>query len=189
MRTSEKLGWCAVVLLVVIALSMAFSAVVSAEQTPPPSIVEQLVAVQPSLATHKGEPVDAREFAEVLNATCVGNRQWCALLLTIAVHESALDSRIARSDCGAHECDNGLAWGLFQVHKTARNASVWGSPDLSAQAKEASHLARQAYNLCRNSGVPFPLSTLRAYAGHGCTGVLKGEDARVRTFNRIVRKL
>lgn len=132
--------------------------------------------------------MDAHELAEAIAAT-TKSPQWAAFLLTTAAHESALSARIARSEYRTREGDGGKAWGLFQNWKSAANADVWGSPDIATQVKAASHLSRQYYNMCRGSGVPFPLSTFRALGGHGCKMPLKGEDARLRTFDRVLARL
>lgn len=188
MKPDVKIGWAVVVFLAALGLAMAFSAIAKAE--PPPSLVERLVAVQPSLASRKDEPVDARELAEAIAAT-TQSPQWAAFLLTTAAHESALRARISRSEYREHtrEGDGGRAWGLFQNWKSAANADVWGSPEIAVQVKAASRLSRQYYNMCRNSGVPFPLSTMRALGGHGCKTPIKGEAERVRTFERVLARL
>jgi hypothetical protein len=180
-----RIGWTVVLFLAALALGMAFSAICHAS---PPTLRETIIAAVPSLATKREEALQPDVVADaVLSAT--SNRQWAALLLTIASHESALSARIARGECGPHECDHGKAWGTWQQHQTPRNAEVWGSPDLNVQAREASHLARQFYNMCKSSGVPFPLSTFRAFAGSGCKMPFKGEAARMATFKRLMGRL
>lgn len=178
-------GWLAILFLCALGLAMAVSATVHADT---PTLTDRIALVVPSLASRRDEPVDAQELASAI-ASVTDSPQWAALLLTTAAHESSLSARIARSDCREHECDHGRAWGLWQAWVGPHNAAVWGSSDIAVQAKEASHTARQAYNLCRNSGVPFPLSTIRAYAGRGCLGKLKGEEARIQTYARVLRRI
>ena len=184
MKRAELIGWLVIAYCVALALTLSALAHAGA-----PTLTERLVAAQPAFASKKDEPVDAQAFAEAVAAVAKGNRQWAALLTTIAIHESGLSARIARGECKSFECDHGLAWGLPQIHRTSRNASVWGSPDIAVQIREESHLARGAFELCKKSSVPFPLSTIRAYAGRGCSQAIKGEADRVATFNRLLRKL
>lgn len=138
---------------------------------------------------HVGKPLCPPPDFGAAVAAATPSREWAAFLVTVASHESALSERIARSDCHGRECDNGRAWGLWQQHRTVQNAADWGSPDLTVQARHASRLARGYYNMCRSSGVPFPLSTFRAYAGRGCLRPLKGEDERMATYQRVLRRL
>lgn len=132
--------------------------------------------------------MNARELAEAI-ASATQSPQWAAFLLTTAHHESALSARISRSEYRPREGDSGRAWGLFQNWKSTSNADVWGSPDIATQVKAASHLSRQYFNMCRGSGVPFPLSTFRALGGHGCSLPLKGEEQRMATYARVLRRL
>lgn len=183
-------GWFALVAVVALASAMLITALANAEASPPPSLVDKLIAAQSGLQSKKDEPVDARELAEAIAAT-TQSPQWAAFLLTTAAHESALRARISRSEYREHtrEGDGGRAWGLFQNWKSAANADVWGSPEIAVQVKAASRLSRQYYNMCRNSCVPFPLSTMRALGGHGCETPIKGEAERVRTFERVLARL
>lgn len=64
---------------------------------------------------------------------------------------------------------------------------MWSSPDLTVQARAAAHLSNQMFGMCRSSGVPFPLSTFRALGGHGCTRPIPGEQARLATYQRILK--
>lgn len=152
------------------------------------TLTEKIASVVPSIANKKDEPVDAREFAEAITAV-TDSPQWAALLITTARHEGGLSARIARSEYKPNEGDHGRAWGLFQNWKHAGNADVWGSPVIAVQVKAASHLSRQYYNMCRGSGVPFPLSTMRALSGRGCLMKLKGEDERMLTYQRVLARI
>ncbi len=181
----DRIGWTLFWFLA--ALGLIFGLVGIAHGSPP-TLRETIAREAPGLTSRSEPGVDPLELADAIIAA-TPSRQWAALLLTIAHHEAALSARIARGECRPRECDAGRAWGLGQVHRTARNSAVWGSPDLKIQFREISHLARGAFDMCKNSGVPFPLSTLRGYAGLGCTGVLKGEAQRVATYQRIVRRL
>ncbi len=124
----------------------------------------------------------------ITNAT--KEREWAALLLTIAKHESHFSARIADGHCREHECDDGRAWGLWQVHRTPDNAPAWGSPNPSVQAQWASYALHGMDRMCRRAGVPFPLGVIRAYAtGRGCHRKFKGEKARLETYRKILKGL
>lgn len=188
MNFIERMAWWLARALVVLAVLFLLSALAHAD---PPTLSDRVVAVQPTYQSHKDPAVDPQEFADAIVPRCKGSREWCAVLLTIAIHEAALSARIARGECDQtiRECDGGLAWGLFQIHKNERNREFWGTPDLKVQAAEASRLARAAFYRCQKSGVPFPLSTFRAYAGRDCHMPIRGEERRVQTYNQILRRL
>jgi hypothetical protein len=177
----NTIGWFVIAFCVAVAL--LFSA--RAHSAPKRFNVASVAA---AFASRNEPTIDPQELDAALFAV-TQSREWTALLLTIGVHESGLRERIARSDCKPLECDGGRAWGLFQVHKTEANAEAWGSPDLLDQVREASRLARGAFYRCQHSGVPFPLSTLRAYAGRSCAMPLKGEADRLATFRKIASRL
>lgn len=188
MTRSNSITWAWAFIAVSIATLVSFLLAGRDAHANAPTLHETIAAAVPSLGSKREPTVDAEELADAVTAA-TPNRQWAALLLTIASHESALSARIARGECRKHECDHGRAWGLWQAWKAPHNEAVWGSPDITVQAREASHIAHQYFNMCKTSGVPFPLSTMRAYAGHGCSTPIKGEDARMRTFERLMRRL
>jgi hypothetical protein len=155
-------------------------------------LVDRLVLVQPAFQSRVDEPVGARELAEAIASIPKVNRDWAALVLTVAVHESALAARIARGDCKRYECDGGRAWGLYQGHRNEANAAVWGSPDIAIQTQEAARMLRAVFYRCNG---PHSLSfdwvarTLSAYAGHRCDANWAGLDRRLNTFARIRGRL
>lgn len=187
MRPGMGFGWA--FLIACAALGLAFGACGSLAQGGEYSLTDRLVTAQLRLQSKRDEPVDPQALASAIALITKGNRDWSALLLTVAAHESALSARIASGSCKAYECDGGRAWGLYQVHRNALNAAVWGSPDLAEQTRAASRVLRGAFYRCKDSGVDWPLATLRAYAGNGCSQALKGEDKRVKTFERLRRTL
>lgn len=157
-----------------------------------PSLLERLEPVVARWQHGRKDPCVAPAELAVAITNATKSREWAALLLTLAIHESGMSARIGAGACkpNSPECDHGLAWGLWQLHKTTHNAYAWGTGDLNAQANEASHLARQYFYMCKGSGVPFPLSTIRAFAtGRGCIEPLKDEAARVATYNRILSRI
>ncbi|MEO8917628.1 MAG: hypothetical protein ABI488_09400, partial [Polyangiaceae bacterium] len=58
------------------------------------------------MASKKDEPVDPRELAEAIAAVPKISREWAALILTVAAHESALSARIARGEYRDFEGDS-----------------------------------------------------------------------------------
>ena len=120
----------------------------------------------------------------------ISPRRWMALLLTVGHHESGFAIRIERGECKGRECDGGRACGDWQNHANANNQELWDrcKGDVTVQAEMADQALRSAYWTCARSGVPFPQSTLSAYAGARCGGHWKGLDARMATFNRLVTK-
>lgn len=186
MTPVERVGWFTILGCVIVGIwSWAHSA--HGAERPSP-LVEHLVREQGSLQSRKDEPVDALELAEAIAAVPRINREWAAMLLTIAAHESALSARIARGECKAFECDHGLAWGLWQGHRNAINAEQWGSPDIGVQALAAARALRGAFYTCNPRGKlreDWALATFRAYAGNGCEQPLRGEEKRMATFNRL----
>jgi hypothetical protein len=134
------------------------------------------------------EPADlAAAVASVPHVT----REWAALLLTVASHESALSARIARGECRDNECDHGAAWGLWQQHRNALNSEVWGSENVAVQAGEAARALRRAFYTCQSGPLrpDWVARTLNAYAGHSCDAIWPGLQARLATFQRALRRL
>jgi hypothetical protein len=191
MYSEFKFAWAAIVGLCLIAATMFFSAIGHAEA---PSLTERLIAVQTGLQSKTDAPVEPRELAEAITAVPKVTRDWAALLLTIAHHESALSARIAANDCNVkkRECDGGRAFGLYQAHKNKLNESVWGSSDIRVQTLEAARGLRSAFYTCNGKQplrVDWVARTINAYAGRRCDAQWPGLDKRLATFNRVVRKL
>lgn len=118
-------------------------------------------------------------------------REWAALLMTIGYHESTFSLRIHRGQCKPHECDNGRARSMWQLHKNLFNAAVWdqlhGIENTAIQVQTASDALKRAYFTCSRSGVPWLQATLNGYAGRRCSAEWPGLDQRVSTFNRLLR--
>lgn len=157
------------------------------------SLTEQIVAVQPSLASKTDEPVDADELARAIASVPKVNRDWAALMLAVAAHESALSDRIRRGECRPKECDGGRAWSLWQQHRNKLNAASWGSPDLGVQTAEAARALRRAFYQCNGGGRPLGADwvarTISAFAGHSCDAIWPGLESRLVTFKRVRRAL
>lgn len=194
MHTTERIGWFLIVTLCALGLLLALLGAARTAHCATPTLTDRLVVAQTSLAT-KVDPVDARTLADAIATTTKGNRQWSALLLTIAAHESALSQRIADGRCNLKigECDGGRAWGLFQVHKNENNAAAWGSPDLAVQTTEAARMLRGAFYRCQGPykelTPDWARRTLSAYAGRACDASWRGLDARAATFAKLSRAL
>lgn len=109
-----------------------------------------------------------------------------ALLLTIAIHESGLLTRIANNECLPHECDKGRAWGLWQQWQNSYNSKDWGSKDINVQAKWAARTLRSQWARCYGyPGVQPILAAIRGYAGRGCDTPIRGEMSRLATYNKV----
>jgi len=196
MTVTEKAGWWVVVILVVIALSMAFSAVVSADV---PTLADRVAALVPRFGSKKVELVDAQEFGGAVDTACKHDRECAARLVTQAIMESGLSAAVARSEYTEHQGDaytdkNGVrlhrAWGLFQNWKNLHNADVWGSDDLLVQARAARAMQLGAIVECRAFREVQPeVGMWRILAGRGCTGMWDGAEKRMQLLARIRRAL
>jgi hypothetical protein len=188
--TANAIGW--MVIGGCVAIGLAFTVAARGDSGPPPSLADRLVLAQAPLASRKEPAVDARELAEAIASVPKVTREWAALILTIAAHESALSARIAANDCGKHECDGGRAFGLYQAHKNALNAHIWGSSDIGVQTLEAARGLRSAFYVC-NGRRPLPVDwvarTINGYAGKRCDATWPGLEQRLATYNRTLRKL
>ncbi|HEX3776085.1 MAG TPA: hypothetical protein VHV51_16555 [Polyangiaceae bacterium] len=166
-----------------------------------PSLIERLITVQKPLQTKKDDPVDPRELATAIASVPKINREWAALILTVAAHESALSARIARGDYRDYEGDSfknrdgkvqHRAWGLWQAHKNKLNDTVWGSADLAVQTEEAARALRRAFYQCNGRGRShgdWVRSTLNSYSGRRCDADWPGLDKRIATYQSILRSL
>ena len=166
-----------------------------------PSLIERLVTVQKPLQSKQDEPVDPRELAAAIAAVPKINREWAALILTVAAHESALSARIARGEYRDFEGDSfrnregkvqHRAWGLWQAHRNKLNEAAWGSPDIAVQTEEASRALRRAFYQCNGGGrshADWVRSTLSSYSGRRCDADWPGLDKRLTTYQRVLRAL
>lgn len=116
-------------------------------------------------------------------------REWWAVELLIARHESTMALRIQNGACRAHECDSGKAAGLWQQHEFSWNTAVWSAlpGNLPLQVSVANDSLRRAWLTCKGSKVPRVQATISAYAGQQCGAQWKGLDARLDTFTRLMR--
>lgn len=116
-------------------------------------------------------------------------REWAALVLTVARHESGLSSRIIADKCKPRECDRGRARGLGQVHKNSLNAADWDAApgNIPVQVRLTSDALKRSYYLCSRSGADWRAATLSAYAGQRCSARWAGLETRLATFERLVR--
>ena len=156
-------------------------------------LVDSLEQAQALVASQSEQAVDAHDLAEVIAREAKGKHDWAALLHTIAAHESRLSTRIAWGNCRLklHECDNGRAWGLLQVHRTKANEAVWGSTQLAAQVHEGNRLLVMAYNTCNRGKRPedWAARTINAYAGRSCSAKWPGLTERLNTWQKIKEHL
>lgn len=166
-----------------------------------PSLIERLVSAQSPLQSKKDDPVDPAELASAIAEIPKITREWAALILTVAHHESALSARIARGEYKEYEGDSfrnaegkleHRAWGLWQAHKNRLNEEVWGSPELAVQTQEAARALRRAFYTCNGKGRShgdWVRSTLNAYSGRRCDATWPGLEKRLSTYQRVLRAL
>ena len=166
-----------------------------------PSLIERLIKAQAPLQSKLDEPVDARELATAISGVPKITREWAALILTVAGHESALSARIARGEYKDYEGDSfrnregkvqHRAWGLWQAHRNRLNDGAWGSPDVGVQTEEAARALRRAFYQCNGGGRPhadWVRSTLNSYSGRRCDASWPGLEKRLATYQRVLRAL
>lgn len=156
-----------------------------------PSLRERVIAValaEENRCPNCGEYVPPEAFADAI-VPLTNNPVSLAQMISIAVNESHLSARIARGDCllKKHECDDGRAWGLWQVHKLDGNAAEWGSPDVAVQARAAFRLMLSQRRRCAK--FEQPIATFRAYTGRGCDQPFPRDQERVDVYNRVIGRL
>ena len=122
-------------------------------------------------------------------------RELAALMLTVAWHETRLSLRIHDGLCKPHECDNGRARGLWQLHvhrslPRERWLQVAGFPpeNTTRAAQEAAIALVRSRRMCAvaTRGRDWLGATLTAYAGGGCGGRLPDVKARIKTYRRLL---
>jgi hypothetical protein len=160
--------------------------------------VRAAVESLPCFVEDRGDPEKSKQLDEIAAAIAEVSkdaprapREWAALLLTIGYHESTFSLRIHRGQCKPHECDRGRARSAWQLHRNTFNADIWdklhGLENTRIQVQAASDALKRAYFTCSRSGVPWLQATLNGYAGRRCSAEWPGLDARVATFNRLLR--
>jgi hypothetical protein len=166
-----------------------------------PTLIERLVNAQTPLQSKLDEPVDARELATAIASVPKITREWAALILTVAGHESALSARIARGEYKDYEGDSyrnregkveHRAWGLWQAHRNRLNDASWGSPDINVQTEEAARALRRAFYTCNGGGKAhsdWVRSTLNAYSGRRCDATWPGLAKRLTTYQHVLQAL
>jgi hypothetical protein len=165
-------------------------------ETPHQAWVRSAVASLPvyhedTAAPGKSEQLDAIADAVARESLTAPRppREWAALLLTVARHESGLSSRIIANRCKPRECDRGRARGLGQVHRNSLNGADWDAApgNVAVQVKLTSDALKRSYRLCSRSGADWRAATLSAYAGQRCSARWAGLETRLVTFERLVR--
>ena len=166
-----------------------------------PSLMERLISAQAPLQSKLDEPVDPHELASAIASVPKITREWAALILTVAAHESALSARIARGEYKDYEGDSfrnhegkvqHRAWGLWQAHKNRLNESAWGSPDIGVQTEEAARALRRAFYTCNGKGrshSDWARSTINAYSGRRCDASWPGLEKRLSTYKQVLHAL
>lgn len=159
--------------------------------SPDPALRERVVSAIRSTqcARCKDAPADPGPIADALLAL-TNNPRSLAFLIALGGHESHFRQRLVDNQCKPWECDHGLAWGAWQVHKFKWNEKTWGSPNVADQAKAVFHeFLRQRSRCAHYPGVTQPIATFRAFTGRGCDAVLPGEADRAVTYARVLARL
>jgi hypothetical protein len=186
----DRIGW--VTFWFLAALGFVFGCVGLAHGAAP-TLTERMVLVQPSIASVSDKPVDATQLAEAIARVPHVTREWAALMLAVAAHESALSDRIRRGECRPRECDGGAAWSLWQQHRNKLNGASWGSTDIGVQTAEAARALRRSFYRCnggsRKLGPDWVARTVSAYAGLPCDAVWPGLKVRLATYERVRSRL
>jgi len=166
-----------------------------------PSLMERLIVAQGPLQSKLDEPVDPRELATAIASVPKITREWAALILTVAAHESALSARIARGEYKDYEGDSfrnregkvqHRAWGLWQAHRNRLNDAAWGSPDIAVQTEEAARALRRAFYTCNGGGrshSDWVRTTLNSYSGRRCDATWPGLEKRLKTYQHVLHAL
>jgi hypothetical protein len=139
------------------------------------------------LAPHRAEIAAA--VAAQAPPQGIPRRQWQALILTVASHETHFSIRISDGRCKPWECDRGRAAGMMQIHRNTINAADWGDQagDVALQVRLGSDALRRAYHTCSRSGVNWVTGALNAYAGRRCGATSSGLALRLATYGRLTR--
>ena len=118
------------------------------------------------------------------------NKDEAAFLIAWGEHETRYSLRIHRGLCTRWECDRGKARGPWQNWRVGMSDEKWarleGIENTRAQAAEAMKRARSAMRTCPADRIR---GAFRVLGGMGCTRALRGEDARMETFQRVRAKL
>ncbi len=114
-----------------------------------------------------------------------------AFVLAWGSAETHYSLRIAEGRCLIWECDRGKARGPWQIHRNAAmSAEQWdrmhGVEHIDEQARVAAARARWALRQCKVDRIR---GAFRVLGGLGCKRQLKGENERVKAFERMRRRL
>jgi hypothetical protein len=117
-----------------------------------------------------------------------------ALVIAIAWHESTLSLRIHRGECKPHECDGGRARGPWQQHRHGMTDADWdamhGLENVQHQAVVAAQQLRRSYLTCKGSGATWLQGAINNYAGRNCTATgWAGLEERQATWAKVRKRL
>jgi len=193
---SNRVGWVTLLFLAALGLGMALCSVARADYS---RLAERVAELVPRFGARGIELVEPVEFGVAVANACNQERECVARLLTMAVMESGLSAAVSRSEYRDHEGDaytdrQGVrrhkAWGLWQQHRSTRNADVWGEDDVLVQAKAARLAQAGAVRECRGFRSVLPeVGMWRVLAGRGCLAPYSGEAARMELLVKIRRAL
>ena len=169
-----------------------------------PSGVQQALQRLPTYYEDRAVPelkaVQLQDMATAIEAATnppppgVQLKDFQALVIAIAWHESTLSLRIHRGECKPHECDGGRARGPWQQHRHGMTDADWdamhGLEHVQHQAVVAAKQLRRSYLTCKGSGVTWLQGAINNYAGRNCTATgWAGLEERQQTWAKVRRRL
>lgn len=162
----------------------------------PVAAVSAALAILPVFHEDRANPYKGAQLYTVARAVAsvARTREEAAFLLTLGHHESGFSFRVHFGICRQFECDHGRALSPWQMHRNGRTEDEWhGFVGLSLDATRGAAAAalqhiRYAERACKWAQDPI-VGTFRAYAGRGCDRPVPGEQDRIATFQRVMRKL
>jgi hypothetical protein len=125
-------------------------------------------------------------------------RELKAMVIAWGDHETHYSLRIGRFECRSYECDpdpktkQARSVSFWQLKRqTCSSPAAWeaAKTDFGVAAREATRAVVRARWQCRSleQGGNWPKMVFAALTGRGCAGWLPGLDARVATYQRLVR--
>jgi hypothetical protein len=157
-----------------------------------PMMFKAILAASLTLATYKEDCADSPEKVAQMNAISSAVAEFArtpteaAFLITWGRHETNFSLRVHSGNCRAWECDRGRARGPFQVHRLkSMSDETWdrmrGVENTRAQVEVASKFVRWSLAKCKGD----VRCSFRLLGGIRRDVPLKGEDARVASFDRM----
>ena len=208
-QKKSALHWAFIIWAIAFILAIAFDAPGSTQPLTFEQRVRAALAKQPVYKEDKS-PEFAEAKAAQLDALAhaiaeasrkplvpVSQRDWAAMLITIARSETNFSLRIHRGECKKWECDRGRARGPWQNQRNQHTAPSWdelhGIEHSVVQARVASDMLRRTYWTCdpKRTGlnITWQEATITGYAGKRCGSQWPGLQVRLARYNDVRRAL